>query len=104
MFVAPIAETETQKHDDCHIQDQIGKMYLKLQTEGYFGDYNDYLTAKYEEDIHKMYVGTLTGDNTKKQCFDALRTFYEYYKTKANKIDPDAASLEYVRERMSNAK
>lgn len=102
MFIAPAFKdlNDVQKKNDCRMQDQTQKMYKKLESEGYFGDYNDCLTAKYEEDIHKMHVGVLVDDNTIQQFFQALTAFYEYYKTKANKIDPDTTSLEWVRERI----
>lgn len=100
MFIAPAIITDIQRAADGRMTDQIFKMYYKhLAAEGYAGDYSDYMTVKHEADMHKMYVGVLAGDNTIQEYFKVLTDFLKYYKSKANRRQPDEDSLQWLRER-----
>lgn len=100
MFIAPAINTDAQKAADLRMTDQIFKMYYKhLAAPGYCGFFDDYMTNKYETDMHKMYVGALNGDNTVQEFLKILSDFYKYYISKAEKKQPDEASLQWLRER-----
>ena len=100
MFIAPKPTTPNQIVADSRMHDQLFRMYyLHLAAEGYAGDYADYMTDKYESDMHKMYVGALTGDNSVPEFIKVLKDFYNYYIGKAVKRQPDEASKQWLRER-----
>lgn len=100
MFIAPAINTDAQKAADLRMTDQIFRMYYKaLAADGYDGGYHDYMTEKYEADMHKMYVGALNGDNTVQEYLKTLTDFHKYYTSKAAKRQPDEASLQWLRER-----
>lgn len=100
MFIAPVPTTPRQLADDARMCDQIFKMYYNhLEARGYSGSYDDYLTRKYEADMHKMYVGALNGDNTVQEFIKVISDFFDYYRSKAGKVEPDNDSKEWLRER-----
>lgn len=100
MFIASVPTTAQQLANDSRMCDQIFKMYYNhLAAKGYQGGYDDYMTRKYESDMHKMYVGALNGDNTADDFIEVLTDFFEYYKSHAPKVEPDEESKEWLRER-----
>lgn len=78
---------------DLEMQDIIGRMYFKLQDEGYRGDYHDTKTEEFENQIHATHAAVMNRkahlQHFKRICVD----FYLYYQKKAPLRDIEAEWL-----------
>lgn len=72
-------------HIELDMQDAYGRMFYKLEDEGYPGDYNDEETERIEKEIHQLYWWVYAGTANYREFYEKLKEFYFYYQTKATK-------------------